>query len=172
MAISVFQLFSIGVGPSSSHTVGPMRAARQFMLHLEKEALLAQVHQIKVDLYGSLALTGKGHGTDIAILLGLEGETPEEIEPTQIQDKVALIRSHQSLKLIGKYTIPFNEQKQMLFHYDKQLPFHPNGMRFKAYDANGDELKIEVFYSVGGGFIVDHASASADAQSKHQCTGL
>lgn len=163
MAISVFNLFSIGIGPSSSHTVGPMRAARQFVLNLEKEGLISKVGKVKVDLYGSLALTGKGHGTDLAILLGLEGETPEGIDPNQVHPKVDHIRSTHELNLLGKKKIVFDEPKELVFHYDKQLPFHPNGMRFHVFDSTGKELKVEVFYSVGGGFIVDHASASADA---------
>lgn len=162
MAISVFNLFSIGIGPSSSHTVGPMRAARQFALNLEKEGLLPQLHQVKIDLYGSLALTGKGHGTDLAVLLGLEGETPEGIEPNQVHPKVDHIRNSHTLNFLGKKIIEFDEPKELIFHYDKQLPFHPNGMRFHAFDANGKEIKVEVFYSVGGGFIIDHAAASAD----------
>lgn len=163
MAISVFNLFSIGIGPSSSHTVGPMRAARQFVLNLEKEGLLPQVHRIKTDLYGSLALTGKGHGTDLAILLGLEGERPEEIDPNQVHPKVDHIRQTRTLNLLGKKLIDFDESSEgLLFHYDKQLPFHPNGMRFQVYGAQDKELKVEVFYSVGGGFIIDHATASAD----------
>lgn len=163
MAISVFNLFSIGIGPSSSHTVGPMRAARQFVFNLDKEGLLPKVHRVKVDLYGSLALTGKGHGTDLAILLGLEGETPEGIDPNQVHPKVDHIRSTHTLNLFGKKKVNFNESEELIFHYDKQLPFHPNGMRFHVFDAEGKEVKVEVFYSVGGGFIVDHASASADA---------
>ncbi len=162
MAISVFNLFSIGIGPSSSHTVGPMRAARQFVLNLQKDGLLSLVQAVKVDLYGSLALTGKGHGTDLAILLGLEGEAPEGIDPNAVQTKVAHIRAHHMLNLAGQKIIPFDEFSQMLFHCDKQLPYHPNGMRFNVYDANGKEVKSEVFYSVGGGFIVDHAAASKD----------
>lgn len=163
MAISVFNLFSIGIGPSSSHTVGPMRAARQFVLNLEKEGLLPQVHRIKTELYGSLALTGKGHGTDLAILLGLEGETPEGIDPNQVHPKVDHIRQSHTLNILGKKVVDFEEAEGLIFHYDKQLPYHPNGMRFHVYDAQGKELKVEVFYSVGGGFIVDHATASADA---------
>lgn len=162
MAISVFNLFSIGIGPSSSHTVGPMRAARQFVISLDKEGLLPRVQRIKIDLYGSLALTGKGHGTDLAVLLGLEGETPEGIDPNQVHPKVDYIRDQHALNLAGKKTVPFDESADLLFHYDKQLPFHPNGMRFHAFDAEGKELKVGVFYSVGGGFIVDHAAASAD----------
>jgi len=171
MAISVFHLFSIGIGPSSSHTVGPMRAARQFVSNLEKEGLLPQVHRVKIDLYGSLALTGKGHGTDLAILLGLEGETPEGIDPNLVQTKVEHIRAIHQLNLFGKKAIEFHESTELIFHYDKQLPFHPNGMRFHVFDAEEKEIKVEVFYSVGGGFIVDHASASADAhlgENAHQ----
>lgn len=163
MAISVFNLFSIGIGPSSSHTVGPMRAARQFVLNLDKEGLLPKVHRVRVDLYGSLALTGKGHGTDLAILLGLEGNTPEGIDPNQVQPKVENIRKTNKINLLDKKVVDFEEPKELVFHYDKQLPFHPNGMRFHVYDEAGKEIKVEVFYSVGGGFIVDHASASADA---------
>lgn len=162
MAISVFHLFSIGIGPSSSHTVGPMRAARQFVINLDKEGILAKTHSIKVDLYGSLALTGKGHSTDLAILLGLEGNSPEGIDPNLVQSKVEQIRSSHIINLLGKQEVFFDEPKQLLFHYDKQLPFHPNGMRFHSYNETGKELKSEVFYSVGGGFIVDHAAASQD----------
>ncbi len=162
MAISVFDLFSIGIGPSSSHTVGPMRAARQFVVNLDKEGLLLKTHSVKVDLYGSLALTGKGHSTDLAVLLGLEGNTPEGVDPNLVKSKVDHIRSHHEIKLFNKQLVPFEEATQLLFHYDKQLPYHPNGMRFHAYDETGKELKMEVFYSVGGGFIVDHASASQD----------
>lgn len=163
MAISVFNLFSIGIGPSSSHTVGPMRAARQFVLNLEREGLIPQVHRVKTELYGSLALTGKGHSTDLAILLGLEGETPEGIDPNEVHPKVDRIRQTHTLNILGKKLVDFEESEELLFHYDKQLPYHPNGMRFHAYDDQGKEIKVEVFYSVGGGFIVDHAAASADA---------
>ncbi len=162
MAISVFNLFSIGIGPSSSHTVGPMRAARQYILNLEKQGLLPKAKTIKVDLYGSLALTGKGHATDIAILLGLEGETPEGIDPNAIQTRVEYIRSTKKINLLGKREIPFDETHDLLFHYDKQLPYHPNGMRFTAYDQASQELLSQNWYSVGGGFIVDHQAASQD----------
>ena len=162
MAISTFHLFSIGIGPSSSHTVGPMRAARQFVLKLENEGVLENTHHVKADLYGSLALTGKGHCTDYAILLGLEGETPESVDPDQVHPRVNRIRNEHTLNLLGKRLVLFDEPTQLVFHYDKQLPFHPNGMRFHAYNAEGKELKVEVYYSVGGGFIVDHAAASSD----------
>ena len=162
MSISVFQLFSIGIGPSSSHTVGPMRAARQFCVNLEAAGILPQTTAVKVDLYGSLALTGKGHGTDLAILLGLEGWTPDGVDPSHVQTLIETIRAMHSLKLFGKDLIQFHEKSNLLFHTDKQLPFHPNGMRFTAYDVSHHELSVQVFYSVGGGFIVDHATASKD----------
>lgn len=158
MAISVFHLFSIGIGPSSSHTVGPMRAARQFVLQLEYAEILPAVAHVKVDLYGSLALTGKGHGTDIAVMLGLAGETPDGIDPNRLQEQIAAIRSSQQLTLLKQQTVPFIEAEHLIFHMDKQLPYHPNGMRFTAYDDTGRELQSSVYYSVGGGFIVNHAS--------------
>lgn len=161
-SISVFDLFSIGIGPSSSHTVGPMRAARRFAKQLEFKGLLKQTHSVVTDLYGSLALTGKGHGTDIAILLGLEGYTPEGTDPSLVSSITGKIRSQNRLVLMGEHPIPFDESKQLLFHYDKQLPFHPNGMRFTAFTENKKELISSVYYSVGGGFVVDHETAKQD----------
>ena len=157
MTISVFDLFSIGIGPSSSHTVGPMRAARQFALLLEHEGSVAS---IKTELYGSLALTGKGHGTDFAALLGLEGETPEGVDPAKIKGRVAKIREEKALLLLGKKPLSYIEERDLLFHKDKFLPYHPNGIRFTAYDLNGGELLSKVYYSVGGGFIVEHEKIS------------
>lgn len=162
MAISVFNLFSVGIGPSSSHTVGPMRAARKFVLNLQNQSLLHQTKKVIVDLYGSLALTGKGHSTDLAILLGLEGAMPEELDHDQVLHGVQKIREQHRLLLAGIESIPFDEDSQLLFHRDKQLPYHPNGMRFTAYDANDHILLQQVFYSVGGGFIVDHEAAMKD----------
>lgn len=156
MAISVFNLFSIGIGPSSSHTVGPMRAARQFILNVEQRHLLPQVDKIVIDLYGSLALTGKGHATDLAVLLGLEGETPEGMDPNQVQPRVQRIRESRQIHLNHTHSVPFDEETQLLFHYDKQLPYHPNGMRFRIFDSSGHELYQQIYYSTGGGFIVDH----------------
>lgn len=158
MAISVFDLFSIGIGPSSSHTVGPMRAACQFLNNLITHGSLEQVDRIVVDLYGSLALTGKGHSTDLAILLGLEGATPEGIHPDEVLPRVQFIRENGKLLLLGKYSIAFDESTDLLFQGDKQLPYHPNAMRFRAY-KQGKELYQQVIYSLGGGFIVDHESA-------------
>jgi L-serine dehydratase len=162
MAISVFNLFSIGIGPSSSHTVGPMRAARQYIVELENTGCLDKVKELKIDLYGSLALTGKGHATDVAILLGLEGETPDEVDPSEVKNQIENIRHSKILRLLDKKEIPFEESKYLLFHYDKQLPFHPNGMRFTAYDVNHKEILSKVYYSVGGGFIVDYEAAKKD----------
>lgn len=160
-SISVFNLFSIGIGPSSSHTVGPMRAARRFVVTLSEKQLLDDLDSLTVDLYGSLALTGKGHCTDIAILLGLEGYTPEGTDPNKVQGIVAEIRQRKQLNVFGVKPINFYEQHNLLFHKDKQLPYHPNGMRFTAY-ARGKEILSCVYYSVGGGFIVDHESAKED----------
>lgn len=160
MAISTFNLFSIGIGPSSSHTVGPMRAALTFISLVESMGLFDSIHRLKVDLYGSLALTGKGHGTDFAILLGLEGHKPEEVDPNEVKNIVNKIRTSHKLSLLDKHPIPFNEKNDLLFHMDKQLPYHPNGMRFTIYNEQGKELLSRVYYSVGGGFVVDHESAS------------
>lgn len=132
------------------------------MIHLDKSDFIPRVHHLKSELYGSLALTGKGHGTDLAILLGLEGETPEDVDPDTIKDKIEKIRQSQHIHLAGKQLIIFQEPEHLIFHHDKSLPFHPNGMRFTAYDAAGKELLSEVWYSVGGGFIVDHKTASQD----------
>jgi L-serine dehydratase len=162
MAISVFNLFSIGIGPSSSHTVGPMRAARQFGMHLQTIQALPKVKSVKVDLYGSLALTGKGHSTDLAVILGLLGFSPEEVDPNQVESLISQTRQTHKIKLMGSHTIDFDEERQLIFHYDKQLPYHPNGMRFIAYDEAGKELAVQVYYSVGGGFIVNHEAASKD----------
>ena len=159
MAVSVFNLFSIGIGPSSSHTVGPMRAARQFHLALLNQKMLHQTYRFQIDLYGSLALTGKGHATDLAILLGLEGLTPEGIDPNQVQPRVKHIREQKKIEVSLHQRVDFLENQDLLFHYDKQLPFHPNGMRFTAYDTQNCILLQKIYYSVGGGFIVEHEQA-------------
>lgn len=160
MTISVFDLFSIGIGPSSSHTIGPMRAARQFIV--EQESHLSAINSVKIDLYGSLALTGKGHATDIAVMAGLEGEAPAEIDPDQLQEGINEIRKTKFISLLKKKKIAFDEEKDLLFHKTKQLPYHPNGMRFTAYDASGKEIAQKVFYSIGGGFIIDHELVSQE----------
>lgn len=152
MSISVFHLFSIGIGPSSSHTVGPMRAAHLFCNEIEKLELMPLVVRVKADLFGSLALTGKGHAIDLAVLLGLEGESPNTIDPDTVKEKMEVIKQTHTLKLAGIKSISFG----LTFHNDRQLPFHPNGMRFTIFDENKKELLSKTYYSIGGGFILSH----------------
>jgi L-serine dehydratase len=163
MAISVFDMFKIGVGPSSSHTVGPMRAARQFLLDLEAHKAFDKTVQVVAQLYGSLALTGKGHGTDRAVLLGLEGETPDEVNPDHIEQRLQHIRSSGKIKLLGKHEIAFDEPMNLLFHKDQMLPKHSNGLRFTALDSDDKVLLQEEFYSIGGGFIIRGTDDQGDA---------
>jgi L-serine dehydratase len=159
MFVSAFDLFKIGLGPSSSHTVGPMRAARRFAHELAANSKLDSTGQVVVDLYGSLALTGRGHGTDRAILLGLSGESPDRIDPDQVEPKVRRIREQHALVLDGRREIPFREPDHLHFRIDKTLAFHSNGMRFTAYDDAGAIVSRKIFFSVGGGFVVDEAEA-------------
>ncbi len=166
MAVSVFNLFSIGIGPSSSHTVGPMRAALKFIIKLQNRHLFDKAASVKIDLYGSLALTGKGHSTDIAVLLGLEGEKPEGIDPASVESRITKIRTKNELVLGGVHSIDFNEESDLIFHMDKQLPFHPNGIRFQAFGQDGISLDQQIYYSVGGGFIVDHETAMSGGEMK------
>jgi L-serine dehydratase len=151
--LSVFDLFRIGIGPSSSHTVGPMRAARRFVEELANKELLADTDAITVDVYGSLALTGKGHGTDRGILLGLAGEDPAEIDTATIDVKVAEIYRKKSIRLLGKHPIEFECEHDLVFRRNETLLRHPNGMRFAAYSWGRQTLASKVFYSVGGGFV-------------------
>lgn len=164
MAISVFDIFKIGIGPSSSHTVGPMRAAAAFVAKLEEQGLIDTVSRLRVELFGSLAATGKGHGTDQAVLLGLEGEAPDLIDPAIIPQRLALIREARTIRLSQRYPITFDEKYDLLFHR-KVLPYHSNGMRFTAFDANTRELLQADYYSVGGGFVVTEINAAADRLS-------
>jgi L-serine dehydratase len=168
MNLSVLDIFKIGLGPSSSHTMGPMNAARRFVQDLQARGVLPRVHSIAAQLYGSLALTGKGHCTDRAVLLGLEGFTPEGMDPDAIEPTLARIRSQQRLRLQGQHEIGFDEPMDLLFHRDQTLPGHPNGMRFTALDANGAVLHRDEFFSTGGGFIVRAAELGqlpADARA-------
>lgn len=165
MSISVFELFSIGIGPSSSHTVGPMRAAKTFANKVHDQQLIAQTQRVQVDLYGSLALTGKGHGTDLAILNGLENQTPEGIDPEQVHPRVDTIKQTQQLLLNGEKTIHFNMETDLLFHQKEILPHHSNGMRFTAYSDSRKNLFSEVYYSIGGGFIVNEENFSQKISS-------
>ena len=137
MFVSAFDLFKIGLGPSSSHTVGPMRAAFRFAQQLQAGGQLERTARIVVDLYGSLALTGRGHGTDRAVMLGLSGETPDRIDPDQVDAKVERIRSQQLLSVAGRHPIAFRDAEHLRFRIDKTLSFHSNGMRFRAFDADG-----------------------------------
>jgi L-serine dehydratase len=158
---SIFEIFKIGIGPSSSHTVGPMRAARQFALDLESAEILSRTHRLKVELYGSLALTGLGHATDRAILLGLSGEAPEKIDPATIENKIREIREGQSIRLLGRHDIHFDENGDLLFHKDKVMPGHSNTVRFTAFDDAAHQLASQIFYSVGGGFIAREGEDAA-----------
>jgi L-serine dehydratase len=159
MFVSTFDLFKIGLGPSSSHTVGPMRAARRFVHDLAADGKLDQIAHVVVDLYGSLALTGRGHGTDRAVLLGLSGETPDGIDPDQVERKVRRIRAERSLLLDGRHAVTFVEQDHLRFRIDKALAFHSNGMRFTAYDATPTMIARKIYFSVGGGFVIDESEA-------------
>ena len=153
MSISLFDLFSIGIGPSSSHTVGPMFAANEFLGALETAKLLNKTQRVKIELYGSLALTGKGHGTDKAILNGLEGKAPDTVKPETMVPRMHEILKTHTLCLAGKQNIPFNEKADFLFLQKELLPKHTNGMRFTAYDKEKNTLMTQVYYSIGGGFI-------------------
>ncbi len=162
MTVSVFDLFKIGIGPSSSHTVGPMRAARQFTDRLQEQGLLLDTVTIKTDLYGSLGATGKGHGSDTAIMLGLSGESPDTIDPDTIGGRLDKIRAEQQLAVLGEHSIHFIEKEHLTFHRKESLPYHPNGMRLTAFDQAEKEILSKVYYSIGGGFVVDETAAGAD----------
>lgn len=165
MSLSVFDLFKIGIGPSSSHTVGPMLAAVRFARGLAAAGLLDQVASVRCDLYGSLALTGRGHATDLAIILGLSGEQPDLVDP----DLVPIIRDgvakSQSLRLNGAKLIRFVESEHLVFHMDEVLPGHPNGLRLTVFDVNGQPLRSEVYYSVGGGFVVKEGETATNGDN-------
>ena len=164
MTTSLFDLYKIGVGPSSSHTMGPMRAACRFARELDRGGLLSRTARIETDLYGSLALTGLGHATDRAILLGLAGNEPAAIDPAAIESAVAAMRSSRSIDLAGKRAVAFDEPRDLLFHRDQMFPpgastKHPNGMRFTAFDAEGAIVARRTFFSIGGGFIAEDGEA-------------
>ncbi len=154
MTLSVFDIFKIGIGPSSSHTMGPMRAAHEFAAGLERDGLLEATREIAVRLYGSLALTGIGHGTDRAILTGLEGADAETIDPDAIEPAVARIRASGRIRLLGRHEIAFDEPMQLLYMRHERLARHSNGMRFTALDAAAQRLREEEYFSIGGGFIL------------------
>ena len=165
MAISAFDLFKIGIGPSSSHTVGPMRAASMFVADLRDARVLRDVVRIGAEMYGSLGATGRGHGTPKAVMLGLEGERPESVDVGAIPERIEAIRRDGTLRLNGDHPIAFNEKTDLLLHRRKGLPLHPNGMRFTAYGAGGGvsaehkQLLTRIYYSVGGGFVLDESGS-------------
>jgi L-serine dehydratase len=164
--ISIFDLFKIGMGPSSSHTVGPMRAALTFITKARDAGYLQKTLKAQIDLYGSLALTGKGHGTDIAVILGFLGEAPDTVDPDQVPATLADIRASKKLRLADTLEIPFIETTDLLFHKTENLPYHPNGMRFSLFDAVGECLFTEVYYSIGGGFIVNDEDVQSQTLSE------
>ncbi len=162
MTTGVFDLFKIGIGPSSSHTVGPMRAARAFAEALEAAGLLERTRRVRVQLFGSLGATGRGHGTDRAVLLGLLGETPDRVDVDAIPRRLGEVAAAGRLALLGRREIAFREPEDLLFEASA-LPFHPNGMRFRALDGSGAELAARTWYSVGGGFVVEEGAPPAPA---------
>jgi L-serine dehydratase len=163
MAISTFDLFKIGIGPSSSHTVGPMKAAAMFVNALLAEPAAAQVSRVRCDLYGSLGATGKGHGSHKAVMLGLQGEMPDQVDVATIAPSLARIRESKRLELGGRQSVSFDEAQDLVFHRRETLPFHSNAMKLQAFDAQDNLLLSKTYYSVGGGFVVDH-----DAQGQPQ----
>ena len=162
MAISVFDLFKIGIGPSSSHTVGPMRAAYRFVEGLRNAGQLGVAERLKVELFGSLGATGRGHGTDKAVLLGLMGEQPETVDTDRVPARVQQVHDDRQVVLPDGRTLPFEPTEDLVFHRRKTLPFHPNGMRFTALAGDGGILRERTYYSVGGGFVVNEEAAGAD----------
>lgn len=167
MALSVFDLFSIGIGPSSSHTVGPMRAARMFARRLKNEGVLAHTASVRVELFGSLGATGHGHGTPKAVLLGLEGHAPATVDVEQADEWVRRIRETKRLRLLAAeigdaHEIDFDESRELILHRRRSLPYHANGMTLFAYDTDGTPLLEKTYYSVGGGFVVDEDAVGED----------
>ncbi|WP_427966575.1 L-serine ammonia-lyase [Altererythrobacter sp.] len=165
MSVSLFELFKIGIGPSSSHTVGPMVAARRFGEFLSDNELLGRVARVQVDLYGSLALTGKGHAVDTALILGLAGEEPASVDPDAVEAIIGEVRSKCEIALFGRETIAFNPEKDLKFRMRERKPFHSNAMGFEAFDGAGESLARRLYYSIGGGFVVDEDEAGINSRS-------
>ena len=166
MAISVFDLFRIGIGPSSSHTVGPMRAAGMFVDHLQRAGVLPRCAAVRVQLYGSLGATGKGHGSDKAVLLGLAGHDPETVDVAAVPALLQAMRDSGRVLLGGRHAVDFRESEHLQFNRRESLPLHANGMRCSAFDAQGAELDSRCYYSVGGGFVVSDELAADGARQK------
>jgi len=163
MAVSTFDLFKIGIGPSSSHTVGPMRAAARFVdKWLRQAGVLERVVRVRAEVFGSLALTGRGHGTDKAVLMGLEGNLPNVVDPDLIPAALERIRGGKRVRLGGSHAIAFDEKTDLVMNKRQKLPHHTNGMRFTAFDAEGQVLATQDYYSVGGGFVVNQQEAAGD----------
>ena len=161
MTISVFDLFKVGIGPSSSHTVGPMKAAGMFAGGLRDDGLLPQVQAVRVALYGSLGLTGPGHGSDKAVLLGLEGEQPATVDVDAVPARLEAIARRGTVRLLGEHEIAFTLGEHLEFNRRKKLGYHPNGMRFTAYDGAGAAIRERAYYSIGGGFVADETAAGS-----------
>ncbi|MBI2734685.1 MAG: L-serine ammonia-lyase, partial [Aquabacterium sp.] len=164
MAVSVFDLFKVGIGPSSSHTVGPMRAARLFVMRLQAAGLLDTTARVVADLYGSLGATGKGHGSDKAVMLGFMGHEPDTVAVDDIAALVARVHQHRHITLVGTHERPFDPATDLRFRGDESLPFHPNGMRFTALNDAGQPLLQAVYYSVGGGFVLSQEAVDDTAR--------
>ena len=162
MALSVLDLFSIGIGPSSSHTVGPMRAAKQFTDGLESSGQLAATVRVQAELFGSLGATGRGHGSDKAVVLGLQGQAPETVDTSTADDQVAAAALDAELRIAGHHRVDFNWDEDVVLHRRKSLPAHPNGMTFRALDHAGEVLRERSYYSIGGGFVVDGDASGSD----------
>jgi L-serine dehydratase len=163
VTVSVFDLFKIGIGPSSSHTVGPMRAAFMFASSLADDGLLERVVRLRAELFGSLGATGHGHGSVKAVVLGLAGAQPETVDPAEAEPMLAAVRSSGQLELLGRRLVPFDVDEDVILHRRKRLVFHSNAMRFAALDANGTELSARTYYSVGGGFVLGEDEAGRPA---------
>ena len=166
MAVSVFDLFKVGIGPSSSHTVGPMRAARMFVVRLKQDGLLERTVRVQTQLYGSLGATGKGHGSDKAVMLGLAGQEPDTVDVDAVPQMLETMRRERRIVLLGEHAVEFDESRDLEFRRRDTLPFHANGMRCSAFDAGGATLASRTYYSVGGGFVVSE-EVVADG-SKHK----
>jgi L-serine dehydratase len=162
MAISVFDLFKVGIGPSSSHTVGPMKAAKMFACGLHDDGQLESCSRLKIELFGSLGATGAGHGSPKAIILGLEGDTPEAVDVTLIAARIESVRANNLITLLGSHAISFSYRDDLIMRRSQTLPYHSNGLRFSAFDAAGEPISIKIYYSVGGGFVVDEEAVDGN----------
>jgi L-serine dehydratase len=167
VAVSVFDLFKIGIGPSSSHTVGPMRAALLFAQGLQRDGLLPRVASVRVELYGSLGATGKGHGTDKGVMLGLMGEAPDTVDPSAIAGMLQAVRASRQMPLLGQHPVPFIEKEHVLFYRREAMAEHPNGMKFHAFDNAGGTLRESRYLSVGGGFVVTAGAPNSQVIAAH-----